>query len=461
MVVSQLKHLQMGRAKKKNIKPSGHQKMGLEEQIMEGKVVKNKNRNKIRLKAEEESFVDAKTSRKILEEARKQQAESSQFDDGFGPTPAEASRIRIRKRLGDESDEEDDFAGQNEVTEHDFYDDVQVGAEDERAFEMFKNKNAPKQKTLSEMIMEKIAQKQNELHNQFSDAGSLKVEDLDPRVKEMYEGVRDVMKKYRSGKVPKAFKVIPKLRNWEQILFITEPQNWTAAAMFKGTRIFSSVLSHPMAQRFYNLVLLPRIRDDLCEYKKLNSHLYASLKKALFKPAAFFKGIILPLLEGGDCTLREAIIFGSVIARNQIPVLHSSACLLKICEMEYSGANSIFIRILLDKRYALPYRVVDAAVFHFIRFEHEKREMPVLWHQSFLTFVQRYKNDISSEQKEALMALLKKITHPKLTPEIRRELIAAKCRDCEMMDPDQGDLPGGTFEENEYDPMFDDMESVD
>lgn len=52
-----------------------------------------------------------------------------------------------------------------------------------------------------------------------------------------------------------------------------------------------------MAQRFYNLVLLPRIRDDLCEYRKLNAHLYRALGKSLFKPAAFMKGVILPLLE--------------------------------------------------------------------------------------------------------------------------------------------------------------------
>lgn len=45
-----------------------------------------------------------------------------------------------------------------------------------------------------------------------------------------------------------------------------------------------------MAQRFYNLVLLPRIRDDIAEYKRLNFHLYMALKKALFKPAAWFKG---------------------------------------------------------------------------------------------------------------------------------------------------------------------------
>lgn len=306
--------------------------------------------------------------------------------------------------------------------------------------------------------MERIAEKQTEIHTQLSDAGTLKLEDLDPRVKDMYEGVRDVMKKYRSGKVPKAFKIIPKLRNWEQILYVTEPHNWSAAAMYQGTRIFSSILAQHMAQRFYNLVLLPRIRDDLCEYRKLNAHLYRAMQKSLFKPSAFMKGVILPLLESGDCTLREAIIFGSIIARNPIPVLHSSACLLKICEMEYSGANSIFIRIFLDKRYALPYRVVDAAVFHFVRFENDKREMPVLWHQSLLTFLQRYKNDISSEQKEALFALLRKQQHPKLTPEIRRELQAARPRDVEMMEPNEGPEPMAGPIDGEFD---DDMEAMD
>lgn len=330
--------------------------------------------------------------------------------------------------LSDEDDKPDIMA-------QDFFDDMQINEDDERAMKLFQNESGTKTRKLADLIMDKIEEKQTDLYIQLSDAGTLKIEDIDPRVKEMYEGVRDVMKRYRSGKVPKAFKIIPKLRNWEQILYITEPHNWSAAAMFVGTRIFSSVLAQHMAQRFYNLVLLPRIRDDLGEYSRLNAHLYSALRKALFKPAAFMKGIILPLLEAGDCTLREAIIIGSVVARSQIPVLHSSACLLKICEMDYSGANSIFIRIFLEKRYALPYRVIDAAVFHFIRFEHDKREMPVLWHQSLLTFVQRYKNDISSDQKEALFQLLRKQTHFKVTPEVRRELQAAHCRDVEMSEP--------------------------
>merc|ERR1719286_61082 len=154
-----------------------------------------------------------------------------------------------------------------------------------------------------------------------------------------------------------------------------------------------------MAQRFSNLILLPRVRDDIYTYRRLNFHLFQALRKALFKPGAFFKGFLLPLCEAGDCTLREAVIIGSVLAKNSIPVLHSCAAMLKIAEMEYSGANSIFLRVLLDKKYALPYRVIDACVFHFLGFRNVTRKMPVLLHQAFLTFIQRYKQDISSEQK--------------------------------------------------------------
>ena len=57
--------------------------------------------------------------------------------------------------------------------------------------------------------------------------------------------------------------------------------------------------------------------------------------------------------------------------------------------------------------------------------------MPVLWHQAMLTFVQRYKSDISSEQKEALLELIKVHSHHDITNEIRRELQNAKCRDIE------------------------------
>jgi essential nuclear protein 1 len=63
-----------------------------------------------------------------------------------------------------------------------------------------------------------------------------------------------------------------------------------------------------------------------------------------------------------------------------------------------AGPNSLFIRVLIDKKYALPYKVVDALVFHFIRLSNTYKakragdvdKLPVLWHQSLLAFCQRF-----------------------------------------------------------------------
>ena len=65
--------------------------------------------------------------------------------------------------------------------------------------------------------------------------------------------------------------------------------------MREATRLFASNMNPRMAQRFFNLVLLPAVQDDIRDNKKLNFHLYLALKKALYKPAAFFKGNPRPL----------------------------------------------------------------------------------------------------------------------------------------------------------------------
>ena len=45
--------------------------------------------------------------------------------------------------------------------------------------------------------------------------------DLDPRISSMYEQVGEILARYRSGKIPKAFKILPNLANWEQVIEIT------------------------------------------------------------------------------------------------------------------------------------------------------------------------------------------------------------------------------------------------
>lgn len=211
-----------------------------------------------------------------------------------------------------------------------------------------------------------------------------------------------------------------------------------------------------MIQRYLEMVILDRVRDDIYENKKLNVHLYNALKKSLYKPAAFFKGFLFPLVGSGTCTLREAHIISSVLARVSIPVLHSAAGLKGLCDIaaqqaslgsEGGGACNVFIKTLLDKRYALPFQVVDSLVFHFLRFRAvdpasikdedamaglsesaTAHRLPVIWHQCLLSFASRYRNDITEDQREALLDLLLTHGHSAIGPEIRRELLAGRGR---------------------------------
>ncbi|UJR35992.1 hypothetical protein I4U23_028732 [Adineta vaga] len=381
------------------------------------KKTRQKQKRKFDADEEDEQIIDERLSKKIIEQAREQQNE---FDNDEllaisqqDADPDSIERInKIKKTRTEESDDED-----LNIQEEDYEDeDISINEDEEKALEAFMT--GQPRRLLGDIIAEKQAEKQ--LSN-----GS----DLDPRIASMYEQVGQVLSQYRSGKIPKAFKILPNLANWEQVLLITTPDRWTAASMYQATRLFASNMDAKMAQRFYNIILLPRIRDDIDEYKKLNFHLYMALRKALFKPSAFFKGIILPLCESGTCTLREAVILASILAKNSVPMLHSAAALLKIAEMNYSGGNSIFIRTLIEKRYALPFRVVDALVHHFIKFRSDTRELPVLWHQALLSFVQNYRQDISTEQKQALLELLHHHFHPTIGSEIRKLLAEYKCRD--------------------------------
>ena len=40
---------------------------------------------------------------------------------------------------------------------------------------------------------------------------------LPPKLVTLFETVGDILKKYRGGKLPKLFKLLPKYENWEQV----------------------------------------------------------------------------------------------------------------------------------------------------------------------------------------------------------------------------------------------------
>jgi len=55
-------------------------------------------------------------------------------------------------------------------------------------------------------------------------------------------------------------------------------------------------------------------------------------------------------------------------------------------------------------------------------------KLPVIWHQCLLAFAQRYRNDITEDQREALLDLLLTKGHSAIGPEVRRELLEGRGR---------------------------------
>ncbi|TBU50500.1 cell adhesion protein byn-1 [Dichomitus squalens] len=406
-----------------------------------------------------EVILDPKTSRRIFELARDQQEEldEKELDDEDEDDRPDLSALRA-PAADDDLDDLDQY--DNEDVEE--IEEIEVDEDDMKALDAMLPANAGERRTLADIIFSKIdnfeAGKPDVAPEKHHDPDRIPdpAAGLDPKVVEVYTKVGQMLTRYKSGPLPKPFKIIPSLPQWSRILALTHPENWSPQACHAATRIFISQMKPPQARLFLEVVLLDAIREDIRltregarknkNHRKLNVHYYESLKRAMYKPGAVFKGIVFPLLQTG-CTLQEAAIVASVLAKVKIPLGHSAAALMRLANMDYAGANSLFIRVLLDKKHALPYKVVDALVFHFIRLSNtykarragDVEKLPVLWHQSLLVFCQRYASDLTPDQKDALLDVIRANPHPQISPEVRREIVNSVERGAPRPDAD-GDV---------------------
>jgi len=426
---------------------------------------------------EGDKFVDSKASRRILRIGQ-ELAEEDQEENQVHKTN---TAFDFESRFESEEEEElyedaEEWGDEDEVVEE-----VELAPDDLETFKKFfpveedpvlRNAWGSSEAELDEgpgtnladLILEKIAAHEAAQAGYGADVGGISGApdddfEIPPKVVEVYTKIGLILSRYKSGKLPKPFKILPTVPHWEDILDITRPDKWTPNACYEATKIFISS-SPATAQRFLETVILDRVRDDIHETKKLNIHLFNALKKGLYKPAAWFKGFLFPLVASGTCTLREAHIISAVLVRVSVPVLHSAAAIKGLCDIaaqessagtEGGGATNVFIKALLEKKYALPYQVIDSLVFHFLRFRSpdpasvrpediggamdgvtalgsKEAKLPVIWHQCLLAFAQRYRNDITEDQREALLDLLLTKGHSAIGPEVRRELLEGRGR---------------------------------
>lgn len=193
-------------------------------------------------------------------------------------------------------------------------------------------------------------------------------------------------------------------------------------------------------------------------------------------------------LKSGNCTLREAAIIGSVLTKVSVPVLHSGAALLKLAEIDYTGLSPPPFRVPLTpstvsdfplcsplrpkqplyprlarqkvrpavqgrRRAGFPLYPVQARPARHARplapvlpclcpevrlcslppFLLPPSSSPLAPSPTDAWGASRYKQDLTVEQKDALLDTLRVKLHPQITPEIRREIVSSVARGEEMV----------------------------
>lgn len=433
----------------------------------------------------EDQEVKGRLSKKVLENIKKQQQEINLEDTTATTTEdqeaAEATRNRLQNLSAkalltgeyEDDDEEEGNVGGYRVNDDDDAFDVQdhddedntflqndeqglgLGDEDRALLDAFLPQSFQTKSSLTSTILDDAETRQNALglglKLQTKEGGV----ELKPAVSKeviiVYKKIGQFLAKYRSGKLPKPFKIIPTLRNWEEVLYYTNPADWTPQATNAAVRLFTTVLKPKHAQRFFNLVLAPKVSHQIAKDGKLGYHLYDALRRAIYKPTAFFKGLVLPIAAGQEVATfpgqnpaplsKEVIVYASILSRIHIPQMHAAVTLLQLTKiLPFNPYNVLLMKVLLNKNFSLPIPVLEGIFAYFYETAHDEanlinvvnpktqksvRSLPLLWHKTLLIFVQKYKQSFTPDMIAMARAIIKKLPHWAISDEIRKELAVA------------------------------------
>ncbi|KAA3675667.1 essential nuclear protein 1 [Paragonimus westermani] len=130
---------------------------------------------------------------------------------------------------------------------------------------------------------------------------------------------------------------------------------------------------------FYENYLLPKVKQDIEENRRLCVQLFEALIASMFRPEEFVSGVFLPWIQS-EMSKTEGIILAHLIKKATL-------------------------KARFDK---------DCSVY----FTHENR-MPVTWFRSLLLFLESYRHYVKPEERTKLVKLCRQHEHPQITCEIR------------------------------------------
>ncbi|KAJ9628054.1 snoRNA-binding rRNA-processing protein [Taxawa tesnikishii (nom. ined.)] len=282
----------------------------------------------------EENYVDSKSSRRILQIGQDLAAEEEAENAALRPQqPNPAFDFESRFGNGALSDDEeektyddDDAAWGDE--EEEIIEEVEVDPNDLTMFNRFNPEFDPstllapksaeeeaegESTNLADLILAKIAEHEATQDGRARDIdGDGRPEgvpedaiELPAKVVEVYTQVGTILSRYKSGKLPKPFKILPTLPQWDTLLSITRPDSWTPNAYYEATKLFTS--SRPaLAQAFCTTSFSPRARGHL-RNQEIECALVQGSQEGAVQARGFLQGPAVPTRQQRDVhTTRSA-----------------------------------------------------------------------------------------------------------------------------------------------------------
>ena len=404
----------------------------------------------------EEEILNEKEQQKIIKSAHKQlkedkmeeEMEKRKFEIENNENMMELEDLEFDDELEDldQLDEDDELI----QTNGEFYD-VQIDQETQKLLSAFSQENTISD--LNEMIRqqhqlmreEELSKKRNEKNindlrndnnqnflnnnNEMKDnlnEGMMQMkkqtEKVFPqKVKQIFTELGVFLSHYKIGKLPKVFKLLPSYEDWIPLLQMTNPSQWTPQSLFAATKLFIHT-NNQECEQFIRVFLYPIMRHSIQQNKKLHFNEYLAIKRCIYRPVAFFKGVIFPLCQEKNVTLKEAAIICSILSKISIPPNHSAVALYKLSQMEYNSTMSMVLKTLIDKKYKLPKSAIFSLHSYYVGFAKQQQNPPLLWHQGLLIYVKRYGSALDQKQLMELLNLGRKHKHHAITPLMLAEI---------------------------------------
>ncbi|CAO3662776.1 unnamed protein product [Rhizopus stolonifer] len=227
-----------------------------------------------------------------------------------------------------------------------------------------------------------------------------------PKVADMYKRLGGFLSRYKSGKLPRSFKIIPMLKNWDEIILLTNSQSWTPQAMYEASKMFMSI-HRAHLQEFIQYVLLPYTRKRIAKNNDyhLEYPLFLALQVVLLKSRAFTLGCLLPLCQSNEFTWMEASVLGCITALHT--KLKPAPILWSLMTLPFSIPTTLFILVALERKKKLPLSFYSPLAHYFIRAGEVARQLPFIWYQTAYAFVKYCGNELNKNQLSELMKIIR------------------------------------------------------